>query len=199
MSTKRYCKREYKCLANHTSYDWNWGELKVKCSAPKCKKSAYLALARSSNGKAPATVYFENPETGHLYTPAHSSKKVPDGYVRKEISSSRDYERFTRAYTSQLRREHELAQEAREDYERVMFDEPNRERRKALLEAMQSFSPEGKELARLAMEKSDREDRERYESSRKSYDPGFYIETRELDAQNRLPYNDEATDWKDKY
>ena len=109
------------------------------------------------NSVAPPTFYFEDPKTGHIYTPSGplgpkvTRKLSRQGYVQREITSDRDYAKFKRNFGRQLAAEHEKAAQAQLEFHDQFWKPYIQEQRQKLLNDLQNFSEDGKQFALEAM------------------------------------------------
>jgi hypothetical protein len=111
--------------------------------------------------------YFENGK-GEIRFPGSRHDPAPPGFIRREIASRREYDRFRKRVNRDLLREHEK----RREYEEQEYEEFQKNQRSELRQMMQHFSERGKDLARAAMEYNDSKPRDRY-------DPGFHVDAME--------------------
>ena len=204
-----YCQHSYQCRLGHITRSYQWASNpadSLKCSDSHCTlHSLLIGRGNTLNSAAPPTFYFEDPKSGHIYTPSGplgpkvTKKLSSQGYLLREITSDRDYAKFKRQFSAQLTQEHDEAVAAQIQFDKLVFGPAREEGRRRLREQMESMSSEGREFAAAAMREGDRADFEKYQQLTRPYDPQTHIESRELDSQSRQPWNDPSRGIGDHY
>ena len=183
-------ERTFICKKDHVSKYWAWdNEYSIPCRTQRCKLKANRSLPGSTRyaQNTEPFVYYERPSDGEIFIAAtNTDTRRPKGFVKREVRTMRDYEQFRRRHTERLKSEADLNYELdRQDKSR--FNSLNRESLKAM---MSSLSPEGREFAQAAIERSYAADN----PPRQQQD--CFITGIENDRSNREPHNDESSNWK---
>lgn len=157
---KRSTYREFTFFcapAHHVTKHWCWNDVESivckTCGEPSYRSDYFEKLTSE------VTAYYRGPD-GKLFIPgAGDSRLVPKGYERVEIKNFRDRDRFYKEANLSDQMEHERNAETEE----IVFGEMRRQERSDLFHEMSGMSNEGRELARRAIERTNRKS-DRYES-----------------------------------
>lgn len=156
---------------------------------PKCgKTSEQVLLPTRARGEFSQPVTIHVSSDGQKYRfPGAADARVPKGFVKRELKSIRDIERFERDMNARLRSD---SDRHHENEERA-FGEIRSRLRSELRQAMQRMSPEGRDFAAFAMAFNDNR-------KRKTTECGFHVAILHEDS-SKNPWIDERTGWKRKY
>ena len=184
-----YKERLYICKSNHQQRSWQWGDVQsIRCSTKGCKLKAFLAISGGSRfaQNAQPFVYYERPGDGEIFIAATAADtRHPRGFVRREIRTMNEYNKFRRQRNERTRSNAEIVREM----DRMDQSAANREGRERLQAMMSSLSPEGRKLAEAAIERS-------YQDSTPGISVDSFLSGVENDRSTREPYNAPETDWK---
>jgi hypothetical protein len=156
---------------------------------PFCGPSGHATIHSRNAVVAAPTVVFRNAK-GEYRFPGRDTDKPPRGFQRVELSTQRSRDRFEREMnqreTQKLR---DIEYDKKDAYARtVALHRDNLLRIKA-----NSQSEHTKKFVDLCIADSER----RMNWSIKD-EAGFHLEHNHMDAQNRSPWNDKDTNWKDR-
>lgn len=180
---------EYSCLS-HGIFSLSlplrkWDEFKP---CPNCgKKCQQILTPQRSNGNFGAGVTVHVSADGRTRFPGDPNAKVPKGFEKRVLKTIREVEQFERDTNVRLRAEAEQHQER----EAKHFDAIREKNRSDLRQAMQHFSPLGRDLAETAIRMNN-------ERKRKPTEVGFHCVILHNDA-SREAQVDASTGWKKKY
>lgn len=162
-----------------------WDEHKP---CPKCGKSSeQVLLPRRSTGQFGKGIVVHISADGQTRFPGDPNARVPKGFMKRELKTIREVEQFEREINLKLKDEAEQHQEREHHH----FEEIRKQNRAELRQAMQHFSPLGRDLAQTAIRMNN-------ERKRKPTDCGFHVTILHEDA-SRNPQIDQSTGWKRRY
>lgn len=155
---------------------------------PQCRKiSEQVLLPQRGRGEFANPVVIHVDSKGNYRFPGAPDAKCPPGFVKKELKTIRDIEHFERQFNAKLRSD---SDRHHENEERA-FAERRAQLRSELRQAMNHFSPAGRDFAQMAMRIND-------ERKRKTTECGFHVTILHEDSRKN-PWIDERTNWKKKY
>jgi putative FmdB family regulatory protein len=131
------------------------------------------------------TLVLHQDADGHYLVPAHRDAPVPEGCTKVEFRSVQEVRRVERQMT-----EYERAKfSASIEREEMAFEAEAAENRGELLRRMPSMSNRGRDLARLAIERSNNRQRRQFRGE-------IHFEAFSMNSSNREPWRDENSGWK---
>lgn len=164
-----------------------WSDRKP-CPKEGCGRIAEQVLLPSrGDGHFETPIIVHVSRDGSVRFPGVADARVPGGFEKRELRSVREVEQFERQVNQRLSSEAARHQE-REEKHFAAIQEKNRAE---LRQAMQHFSPLGRDFAMAAIQMSN-------ERKRKKSDVGFHSVILHNDS-SREPWVDERTGWKRKY
>lgn len=140
-----------------------------------------------SSAQAFEPVVYHITKDGHVSWPANTHAPVRPGYERREARTLREMDQVTKRVN---RQELDKAEE-HQHREEIRIAAQHAEFRPELRQKMQRMSPQGRAIARIAMERNDARRPQLIQ-------PGVHLEIREFDRSNREAYEDRRTGWRER-
>lgn len=160
-------------------------EHKVQCSGT-AKRVYSLPGDRAPSDalNAPPTLVDVGPDGSYSH-PAHPSAPVPPGFIRREMRTTQEKRAWLKDVNARDRAEWERGREREEQG----YSEAERVRRSEFFQRMQTMSPAGRDLARLAIDHNNNRPRRKYTRE-------TVLEALERNSSNREPGRNELSGWK---
>jgi hypothetical protein len=181
---------EYECPRGHYFHRFdsiaNWRDRRP-CEHKKCAEEAEQVLRPSGLRDSvlePIVVF--RAKNGQVRIPGSNTAKTPRGYERVELTTLPAIEKFERDYSRSLRND----SERRHSEHDAAFQQYMKERRSELRQAMQRMNPFERDLAELAMRKTDSRARPKGDD----FQAGFQV--LHYDRSNREDHRDSASNWR---
>lgn len=172
------------CMAHYGTPCAKCGRLLRMGMWPTCRFGAGdhgPVFSGNAQGFDPVVVHF-NPKTGKYRCPGSTDAKMPPGFVKQELRTVAEVRKWQKA---EERNQQKVIDErvGRDNMRRDMIEQRNRPE---LRQAMQHMSEFGRDLARIAMNKSNA-------TRTKTYAPGVFIDAFENNRSNRHGNHDPHT------